>query len=110
MLLLLLLLLLLCYWDRDAVAKGFFDVATVVVLLLQLCKAAVTAINTDGNKALETLPGTYVGQPQSSLDTLSNASLVEVKIDDVSTINYQLVDVPTLTTGYIETNHKVKIK
>ncbi len=33
---------------------------TSVLILVQLCKAAVSAINSDGNKALETLPSELI--------------------------------------------------
>ena len=53
----------------------------------QICQAAVSAINTQGNAALESLP-------------------VIVAIDKTSEINYELLQPPIFTSGYLQTDHK----
>jgi lipopolysaccharide-binding protein len=53
----------------------------------QVCSQAVNAINTQGNKALESLP------------IISN-------IDSTSEINYALTKAPAFTSTYVSTDHK----
>ena len=67
-------------------------------------------INSDGNKALESLPGkgsSYRLQFNlSCLELLYNIIVVE-KLDKVSEIDYTLLSAPVCTASYVETNHKV---
>ena len=53
----------------------------------QVCKIAVSAINTQGNKALETLP-------------------VQVNIDKTALIDYSIIKDPVFNSQYMETEHK----
>jgi len=56
----------------------------------QVCQEATSAMNTAGNKALETLP-------------------VVIKLDEFLEINYALLEAPKFTSTYIETQHKGEI-
>ncbi|KAI6654703.1 Lipopolysaccharide-binding protein-like [Oopsacas minuta] len=53
----------------------------------QICEQATQAINTQGNKALESLP-------------------VQVNIDETALVDYSIVQDPIFTTQYMETEHK----
>ena len=53
----------------------------------QICKQAVNAINTQGNKALESLP-------------------VQVNVDKTAMVDYSIVKDPVFNAQYMETEHK----
>ena len=53
----------------------------------QICKQAIEAIDTEGNKAIESLP-------------------VQVNIDKTALIDYSIVKDPIFTAQYMETEHK----
>jgi lipopolysaccharide-binding protein len=54
----------------------------------QICKTAALEIDTEGNKALASMP-------------------VNITISSVAEVDFAMIQDPIITTGHIETNHKV---
>lgn len=75
-----------------------------------MCPQAVKAIETDGNEALQTLPGkmheSLIRVVLIALWGISN--LVVEKLTDNSEIDFQLIQPPVFGESYLETLHKVR--
>lgn len=104
-----------------------------IVYIQQVCSVAMNEINTEGNKALESIPGhnstsTLLYKPKFDYTILHNCRMLKlimqkiwhlsyylnlymyvviVKVDSTSEVDFALIQDPTFTTTYVETQHKV---